>query len=77
MTKFEHVPGFIPGKHCTEICHHTKGELAALPPKLHRDPYEPHTLYVCDACLPNVLAWLKKSRAAKAGARKRKPKARK
>lgn len=67
MSEYKHpVAGFIPGKHCTEASHIVKNELAALPSVLHQDS-KGRKLYCCDACLPNILAWLRRSDAAKRG----------
>ena len=62
-SRFTWLQGFIPGRHCTEICHHTAGELVDLPPTLHRD-LRNRPLYCCDACYPRVFAGLKRSEAA-------------
>jgi hypothetical protein len=68
MTKWKHpIPGFIPGKHCTDVKHHASGTLAPLPSPLHRG-IDGRVLYVCDECIAHTLAWMRRSEAAKRGA---------
>lgn len=58
--------GFTPGKHCTDVSHHVKNELADLPARLHRDDTG-RPLYVCNGCLQKTLLGLRRSAAAKRG----------